>query len=153
MDIFQKKYVQYNIALKSLKKRKRIAFFLLQHSPSALSYAINEDKAITRDRSPKGNTLADNIDKGHTDWFLHKIIDAFIQDYHNQALHELYLDNYNISSICINLDLEIVKDKDDKRLINDRKELHLVHLAGEEYKNQVVLIAKLPEQYINARVL
>ena len=73
------------------------------------------------------------------------LIDAFIQDYHNQALHELYLDDYNISSICINLVLEIVKDKDDKRLINDRKELHLAHLAGEEYKNQVVLISKLPE--------
>ena len=135
--------VQYCIKIPEEKKKDCV--FLLQHSPSALSYAINEDKAITRYRSPNGNTLATNIDKGHTDWFLHKIIDAFIQDYHNQALHELYLDDYNISSICINLVLEIVKDKDDKRLINDRKELHLAHLAGEEYKNQVVLISKLPE--------
>ena len=135
--------VQYCIKIPEEKKKDCV--FLLQHSPSALSYAINEDKAITHYRSPNGNTLATNIDKGHTDWFLHKIIDAFIQDYHNQALHELYLDDYNISSICINLVLEIVKDKDDKRLINDRKELHLAHLAGEEYKNQVVLISKLPE--------
>ena len=135
--------IQYCIKIPEEKKKDCV--FLLQHSPSALSYAINEDKAITRYRSPNGNTLATNIDKGHTDWFLHKIIDAFIQDYHNQALHELYLDDYNISSICINLVLEIVKDKDDKRLINDRKELHLAHLAGEEYKNQIVLISKLPE--------
>lgn len=76
---------------------------------------------------------------------LHKIINAFIQDYHNQTLHKLYLDDYEISSICINLALEIVKDKHDKKLINDRKELHLAHLSGEEYRNQVVLVAKLPE--------
>lgn len=55
------------------------------------------------------------------------------------------LDDYEISSICINLALEIVKDKHDKKLINDRKELHLAHLSGEEYRNQVVLVAKLPE--------
>lgn len=75
---------------------------------------------------------------------MHKIINAFIQDYHNQSLHKLYLDDYEISSICINLALEIVKDKHDKKLINDRKELLLGHL-GEEYNNQVVLMTKLPE--------
>lgn len=131
--------------IKIPEEKKKDCVFLLQHSPSALSYAINEDEDITRYRSPNGNTLADNIDKGHTDWFLHKIINAFIQDYHNQALHKLYLDDYEISSICINLALEIVKDKHDKKLINDRKELHLAHLSEEEYKNQVVLVAKLPE--------
>lgn len=130
--------------IKIPEEKKKDCVFLLQHSPSALSYAINEDKDITRYRSPNGNTLADNIDKGHTDWFLHKIINAFIQDYHNQALHKLYLDDYEISSICINLALEIVKDKHDKKLINDRKELLLGHL-GEEYNNQVVLMTKLPE--------
>lgn len=62
-----------------------------------------------------------NIDKGHTDWFLHKIINAFIQDYHNQTLHKLYLDDYEISSICINLALEIVKDKHDKKLLTIEK--------------------------------
>lgn len=131
--------------IKIPEEKKKDCVFLLQHSPSALSYAINEDEDITRYRSPNGNTLADNIDKGHTDWFLHKIINAFIQDYHNQTLHKLYLDDYEISSICINLALEIVKDKHDKKLINDRKELHLAHLSGEEYRNQVVLVAKLPE--------
>lgn len=135
--------IQYNIIIPEEKKKDCI--FLLRYSPSALSYAINEDKAITRYRSPNGNTLANNVNKGHTDWFMHKITDAFIQDYHNQALHKLYLDDYGIASICINLGLEITKDKQEKKQIDDRKELFLAHL-GEEYNNQVILINKLPEE-------
>lgn len=124
--------------------KKSECLFILQYSPTALAYAIEEDKAITRYRSPNGNTIAPNVDKGHTEWFMHKITNSFIQDFHNQMFHELYLNEYEITSICINLGLEIAQEKRDKVIINDRKELLLGRL-GEEYNNQVVLMGKLPE--------
>lgn len=124
--------------------KKNESLFILQYSPTALAYAIEEDKAITRYRSPNGNTIAPNIDKGHTEWFMHKITNSFIQDFHNQMFHELYLNEYEITSICINLGLEIAKERRDKVIINDRKELLLGRL-GEEYNNQVILMGKLPE--------
>ena len=124
--------------------KKNESLFILQYSPTALAYAIEEDKAITRYRSPNGNTIAPNVDKGHTEWFMHKITNSFIQDFHNQMFHELYLNEYEITSICINLGLEIAQEKRDKVIINDRKELLLGRL-GEEYNNQVILMGKLPE--------
>ena len=75
---------------------------------------------------------------------MHKITNSFIQDFHNQMFHELYLNEYEITSICINLGLEIAKERRDKVIINDRKELLLGRL-GEEYNNQVILMGKLPE--------
>jgi hypothetical protein len=130
--------------IKIPNEKKSECLFLLQYSPTALSYAIEEDKAITRYRSPKGNTVAPNVDKGHTEWFMHKITNSFIQDYHSQMLHELYLKEYEITSISINLGLEIAQEKRDKIVINDRKELLLGRL-GEEYNNQIILMGKLPE--------
>ncbi len=134
--------IQYCIKIPDDKKNESL--FILQYSPTALAYAIEEDKAITRYRSPNGNTIAPNVDKGHTEWFMHKITNSFIQDFHNQMFHELYLNEYEITSICINLGLEIAQEKRDKVIINDRKELLLGRL-GEEYNNQVILMGKLPE--------
>lgn len=134
--------IQYCIKIPDEKINE--CLFILKYSPTALSYAIEEDKAITRYRFPNGNTITTNVDKGHTEWFMHKITNSFIQDYHNQIFHELYLNEYKITSICINLDLEIAQEKKNKVVINDRKELLLSRL-GEEYNNGVVLLSKLPE--------
>ena len=68
--------IQNSINIPDIKKDD--CLFLLRYSPTALSYAIKEDLAITRNRSQNGNTISPNIDKGHTEWFMHKIINSFI---------------------------------------------------------------------------
>ncbi len=117
--------------------------FLMKHSPSALAYAINEDKAITRYRNPKG-TFSPNIDKAHTEWFLDNIMRGFITDYNNQSLHEYYLDVEKIASIEMHTNLKVFKDGEEPREVHHFKAESLGHL-GEEYNNQVILMVKIPE--------
>lgn len=117
--------------------------FLMKHSPSALAYAINEDKAITRYRSPKG-TFSPNIDKAHTEWFLDNIMRGFIADYNNQSLHEYFLDVEKIASIEMHTNLKVFKDGEEPREIHHFKAECLGHL-GEEYNNQAILMVKIPE--------
>lgn len=131
--------------IKIPEERKAECLFLLRHSPTALAYAINEDKDLTRFRSSDGNTIAENVDKGHTEWFMHKIINSFIQDYYNQMLHELYLKEYEITSVCINIGLEIIKENQEKIIIKDKTDLLLGRLDG-EFNNQIVLLSRLPEK-------
>ena len=117
--------------------------FLMKHSPSALAYAIYEDKAITRYRS-KDKAIFLNVEKAHTEWFLDNVMRGFIADYYNGALSEYYLDTEKIASIELHTNLKIFKDGQEPREVHHYKAMCLGHL-GPEYNNKVVLMVKIPE--------
>lgn len=117
--------------------------FLMKHSPSALAYSINEDKALTRYRN-MDKAIFQNIEKAHTEWFMDNVMRGFIVDYNNGALCEYYLDIEKIASIELHTDLKIFKDGEEPREIHHYKAQCIGHL-GEEYGGQAVLMVKIPE--------
>lgn len=118
--------------------------FLLVHSPSALTYAINEDKRITNHRSKNGHCLADNIDKGHSLIFMDGIMDCFDYDYcHNEALGSYYLNDLKIGSIIKKKEITIFSNDKKQYTISQEQNIFLCKLEG--YENTVFPVYKLPE--------
>ena len=149
---FYKDYINRDLldGIRMLQKNIQIpeenieeCLFLMKHSPSALAYAINEDKAITRYRS-KDKAFFPNIERAHTEWFLDNVMRGFIADYNNGALSEYYLDEEKIGSIELHTNLKIFKDGQEPREVHHYKAMCLGHL-GEEYNNKAVLMVKIPE--------
>ncbi len=113
---------------------------ILKCSPTALNYAIYEDKAITRTRSIGGIPLNSGVDKAHTQLFIRNLIYAFYSDLENSSLYNLYLDNYNIQSVCVGLGLEI-KFADSEMSITDSQTIKLGHLDGDRNKPVIPVVA------------
>lgn len=72
----------------------------IKYSPYAMQYAINEDHAITRYRQ-NGKALMnlENLENGHSKWFVRRIISLFKETLNDQRLYELYLNKYDVGSI------------------------------------------------------
>jgi hypothetical protein len=138
-----KKIKQIQCDIQIPEKNVEECLFLLKHSPSALTYAINEDKAITRYRS-KGKAISPSVEKAHTEWFLDNVMRSFIADYNNSSLTEYYLDMEKIPSIEMHTNLRIFKEGEDPIEIHHFKAELIGHL-GEEYNNKAILMVKIPE--------
>jgi len=138
-----KKISQIQCNIQIPEKNVEECLFLLKHSPSALTYAINEDKAITRNRS-NGKAVFPNIEKAHTEWFLDNLMRSFIADYNNSSLAEYYLDMEKIPSIEMHTNLRIFREGEDPMEIHHFKAELIGHL-GEEYNNKAILMVKIPE--------
>lgn len=132
--------IQHNIKILNEEE----CLFFLKYSPSALSYAIYPDQDLIRYRSPDGTTISDNVDRGHTQWFMQKIADLFVSDYYNQRLHEIYFNDFKINSLKIEQTFIIAKDTDQTISINNNRSMLLAKL-GDEYNNQIILVSELPK--------
>lgn len=118
--------------------------FLLKHSPSALAYAITEDKSITSHRSKNGHCIADNLDEGHSLIFMDKIMDYFDKDYcHNLFLGNYYLDDLKIGNIIKKKEIRICCNDEETHIISQEQNIMLCRLNG--YGNNVIPLYKLPE--------
>ncbi|MCM1633657.1 hypothetical protein, partial [Bacteroides uniformis] len=133
--------IQKNINIPT--ERINDCLFLLQHSLTALSYAIYPDQFIIRYRSSNGTPFS-NVDKGHTEHFFDTIINCFIEDFHRPELSELYFNDYKIFSLNMNLSLNIEQEDKPQRNITENKTMMFGRLE-EQYNNKVVLLSKLPE--------
>ena len=133
--------IQKNINIPT--ERINDCLFLLQHSLTALSYAIYPDQFIKRYRSSNGTPFS-NVDKGHTEHFFDTIINCFIEDFHRPELSELYFNDYKIFSLNMNLSLNIEQEDKPQRNITENKTMMFGRLE-EQYNNKVVLLSKLPE--------
>ena len=132
--------IQHNIKIQNEEE----CIFFLKYSPSALSYAIHPDQDLIRYRSSDGTTISDNVDRGHTQWFMQKIADLFVSDYYNQELHEIYFNDFKINSLKIEQTFIITKDTDQTISINNNR-LMLLAKLGDEYNNQIILVSELPK--------
>lgn len=138
------KVLDIQCKIKVSEKQRRECLFLIKHSPSALAYAIHPDEDLTRYRSPNGTTIAENVDKGHTQMFVQKLTDLFIKDFHNQALHELYFSDYGIFDVRIEQTLTVLNEGENVLSIVNNRNMSLGRL-DKEFGNQIILISKLPE--------
>lgn len=134
--------IQYKI--KVSEEQRKECLFLIKHSPSALAYAIRPDEDLIRYRSPNGTTIAENVDKGHTQIFVQKLTDLFVADFYNQTLHELYFNDYKIFDVKIDQTLTIVEENKNTVSIVNNRNMFLGRL-DEEFGNQIILMSKLPE--------
>ncbi|MBQ6746613.1 MAG: restriction endonuclease [Bacteroidaceae bacterium] len=123
---------------------KKEVLFLLKHSPSALAYAIEEDKSITRYRSKDGKSLSERIDKGHSLMFLDNIMDRFDKDYcENSPLGNYYMNDLGIKDIIRKKELIINCNNGEKHIVSQEQDILLCKLQG--YENTIVPVRKLPE--------
>lgn len=126
------------------KEKKEEVLFLLKHSPSALAYAIKEDKIITRYRGKDGKCLSERIDKGHSLMFLDNIMDHFDKDYcKNSPLGNYYMNDLGINDIIRKKELIINCNNGEKHVISQEQDIMLCKLQG--YENSIVPVCKLPE--------
>ena len=117
--------------------------FMLQNSPSALTYAIYEDKSITRYRGIDGKTLSENINEVHTQMFMEKVIDRFENDYcSNSALHDYYLNICKINNVIKKKEITINCADNKVRHLSQEQDIMLCELK--DY-NTIVATRKLPE--------
>lgn len=138
------KVLDIQCKIKVSEEQRRECIFLIKYSPSALAYAIHPDEDLIRYRSPNGTTIAENVDKGHTQMFVQKLADLFIRDFYNQTLHELYFNDYKIFDVKIDQTLTILKeDENTISIVNNRN--MLLGQLDEEFGNQIILMSKLPE--------
>ena len=125
-------------------EKKKEVLFLLKHSPSALAYAIEEDKSITRYRSKDGKSLSERIDKGHSLMFLDNIMDRFDKDYcENSPLGNYYMNDLGIKDIIRKKELIINCNNGEKHIVSQEQDIMLCKLQG--YENTIVPVRKLPE--------
>lgn len=125
-------------------EKKKEVLFLLKHSPSALAYAIEEDKSITRYRSKDGKSLSERIDKGHSLMFLDNIMDRFDKDYcKNSPLGNYYMNDLGIKDIIRKKELIINCNNGEKHIVSQEQDIMLCKLQG--YENTIVPVRKLPE--------
>lgn len=117
--------------------------FMLQNSPSALTYAINEDESITRYRGIDGKTLAKNLNEVHTQMFIEKVIDKFDYDYcSNSALYDYYLNICKINNVIKKKEITIYCAANKVRHLSQEQDIMLCNLK--DY-NTIVAARKLPE--------
>lgn len=126
------------------KEKREDVLFLLKHSPSALAYAIEEDKSITRYRGKDGKSLSDRIDKGHSLMFLDNIMDRFDKDYcKNSPLGNYYMNDVGIKDIVRKKELIINCNNGKKHIVSQEQDIMLCKLQG--YENTIVPVRKLPD--------
>ena len=133
---------QHYITIPNEKKEE--VLFILKHSPSALAYAIEEDKSITRYRGKEGKCLSERIDKGHSLMFLDNLIDRFDKDYcKNIPLGNYYMNDLGIKDIIRKKELIINCDNGERIIVSQEQNIMLCKLQG--YENTIVPVRKLPE--------
>ena len=126
------------------KEKEDDVLFLLKHSPSALAYAIEKDKNITRYRGKDGKCMSERIDKGHSLMFLDNIMDRFDKDYcKNSPLGNYYMNDLGINDIIRKKELIINCNNGEKYVVSQEQDIMLCKLQG--YGNTIVPICKLPE--------
>jgi len=126
------------------KEKEDEVLFLLKHSPSALAYAIEEDKNITRYRGKDGKCMSERIDKGHSLMFLDNIMDRFDKDYcKNSPLGNYYMNDLGINDIIRKKELIINCNNGEKHIVSQEQDIMLCKLQG--YENTIVPVRKLPD--------
>lgn len=125
------------------KEKQKEVLFILKHSPSALAYAIEEDKSITRYRGKDGKCLSDIIDKGHSHMFLDNIMDRFDIDYcSNSSLGNYYLNDLGINDIIRKKELIINCNNGERHIVSQEQNILLCKLQGHD---TIIPIRKIPE--------
>lgn len=135
------KIIQYGIELD--EREKDNCLFLIKHSPSALSYAINSDKFLHSYKHTAWlNPELRNLLHNH---FFRQLIKLFEEDFSNPLFSSLMRNSFSIADFHLKTTV-ILDDGKNKKDISMEQKLSLIPIQGFKYPMLISHILKSNSQ-------